>query len=207
MLDDPYIIQCVKELKPIVVLDTAIRFSTAQDENASAQNKQLADSIVALRQAGAVCVIGLHHATKASAGEKPSLETTLRGTGDLGAMCDGVYHVDQDELDGTITMKITCVKPRDFTPPDPFRLTAKKRENGIIVSSLDTTGDFEMVDYRREMDELNTALAQAIVENPTVTTEALALRLNINKNKITALARNLGWEKATNRAIWTRIPA
>jgi hypothetical protein len=51
LLNDPYILQCVREIKPIVVLDTAIRFSTAQDENAAMQNKVLADSIVTLRQA------------------------------------------------------------------------------------------------------------------------------------------------------------
>jgi hypothetical protein len=206
-LDDPYVREAVKQIKPIVVLDTAIRFSTASDENAAMQNKALADAIVALRQAGAVAVIGLHHSTKASAGEKPSLENTLRGTGDLGAMCDAVYCVEQEELDGAITMKLTCVKPRDFDPPLPFKLIAKARENGALVSKFDTIGDFEMVDYFREVDDRNTALAQAIVENPTVNVEALSVRLRIDKNKITGLARNLGWEKATNRAPWTRIAA
>jgi Bifunctional DNA primase/polymerase, N-terminal/AAA domain len=207
LLNDPYVVQCVKELKPIIVLDTAIRFSTAQDENAAMQNKVLADSIVALRQAGAVCVIGIHHATKASAGEKPSLETTLRGTGDFAAMCDAVYHVDQDELDGTVTMKVTNVKSRDFIPPEPFRLYAKKKENNTVISVLDSNGDFEMVDYFREIDERNTALAKAIIENPAVNTEALAERLRIDKNKISALARSLGWEKVTKRSPWTRIEA
>lgn len=205
-LDDPYVREAVRQIKPIVVLDTAIRFSTASDENAAMQNKALADAIVALRQAGAVAVIGLHHSTKASAGEKPSLENTLRGTGDLGAMCDAVYCVEQEELDGAITMKLTCVKPRDFDPPLPFKLIAKARENGVLISKFDTIGDFEMVDYFREVDDRNTALAQAIVENPTVNVEALSVRLRIDKNKITGLARNLGWEKATNRAPWTRIP-
>jgi hypothetical protein len=209
LLNDPYILQCVREIKPIVVLDTAIRFSTAQDENAAMQNKVLADSIVTLRQAGAVCVIGIHHATKASAGEKPSLETTLRGTGDLGAMCDAVYHVGQDELDGTVTMKVSCVKPRDFTPPEPFRLIAKKKENGVVISVIDTDGDFEMVDYlneyRKEIDEHNNALAQAIVENPSITVEGLADRIKVDKNKISGLVKSLGWEKVNKRARWTRI--
>jgi hypothetical protein len=206
MLNDPYILQCVKEIKPIVVLDTAIRFSQAQDENAAAQNKALSDAIVALRQAGAVCVIGIHHAVKSSAGEKPSLENSLRGTGDFGAICDSAYHVGSDELDGTTTMKVTCVKPRDFIPPLPFRLVAKKRnEKGEIVSVIDTTGDFEMVDYIREMDERNNALAQAIVQNPTISRDALAERLKVGKNRISGLAESLGWEKVSNKSPWTRI--
>jgi hypothetical protein len=206
LLDDPYIIQCVKELKPIVVLDTAIRFSTAQDENAAMQNKVLADSIVALRQFGAVCVIGIHHATKASAGEKPSLENTLRGTGDLGAMCDAVYNVTQDELDGTLSMKVTCVKPRDFTPPLPFRLLAKiKNEKDDIISLIDRDGDFEMVDHFRELDDKNNALARAVANNPVISVEALAEIAVVDKNKVTSMVRSLGWEKVTNRSPWTRI--
>ncbi len=206
MLTDPYVMQCVKDIKPIVVLDTAIRFSNAQDENAAMQNKVLADSIVALRQAGAVCVIGIHHAVKSSAGEKPSLENTLRGTGDFGAICDAVYHVGQDEIDGTTTMKVSCVKPRDFIPPEPFRLVAKKRdEKGAIISLIETTGDFAMVDYIREIDERNKALAQAIVQNPTISVLALAERIKTDKNKITGLANLLGWEKVNNRAPWTQI--
>jgi hypothetical protein len=206
MLNDPYVLQCVKDIKPIVVLDTAIRFSNAQDENAAMQNKALADAIVALRQAGAICIIGIHHAVKSSAGEKPSLENTLRGTGDFGAICDAVYHVGQDELDGTTTMKVTCVKPRDFVPPEPFRLLAKKRnEKGAIVSMIDTIGDFVMVDYVREIDERNKALAQAIMQNPTISVQALAERIKTDKNKITGLANELGWEKVNNRAPRTQI--
>jgi len=207
MLNDPYIRQCVKDIKPIVVLDTAIRFSTAQDENAAMQNKALSDSIVALRQAGAVAVIGIHHSTKASAGEKPTLENTLRGTGDLGAMCDAVYHVDQDELDGTVTMRITCVKPRDFEPPFPFQLVAKTKENGVIVSRIDLAGDFEMVEYGTEAADKRTALAQAINDNPTVTVLDLAARCKIDKNLIAEMAKDLGWKKVTKRAPWTRIKA
>ena len=206
MLNDPYILQCVKDIRPIVVLDTAIRFSNAQDENAAMQNKVLADAIVALRQAGAVCVIGIHHAVKSSAGEKPSLENTLRGTGDFGAICDAVYHVGQDEMDGTTTMKVTCVKPRDFIPPEPFRLLAKKREeNGTIVSVIDTTGDFAMIDYAREIDERNNALVKAIIQNPTISRDALAERIKVGKNKISEIAAELGWEKVHNKAPWTRI--
>src|SRR6266446_5678866 len=206
LLTNPYVMQCVKDTKPIVVLDTAIRFSNAQDENAAMQNKVLADAIVALRQAGAVCVIGIHHAVKSSAGEKPSLENTLRGTGDFGAICDAVYHVGQDDLDGTTTMKVTCVKARDFIPPEPFRLLAKKRdENGAIVSMIDKNGDFAMVDYIREMDERNNALAQAIVQNPTISVQELSERIKIDKNKITGLVKSLGWEKVTKMSPWTRI--
>jgi len=64
-LDDASLIEAIRKLKPVVILDTIIRFSEAQDENQAMQNKQLVDDIIRLRQAGAVAVIGLHHATKA----------------------------------------------------------------------------------------------------------------------------------------------
>jgi hypothetical protein len=200
MLDDPHVLQCVRDIRPIVVLDTAIRFSQAKDENAAAQNKALVDSIVALRQAGAAGVIGIHHAVKASAGEKPSLENTLRGTGDLGAMCDAVYNVTQFELDGEVKLKITCVKERDFQAPFPFHLIAKKKVNGLIVSTIDTTGDFELVEFGQEVDERNAALAKAIIENPHIPREALAVRIRVGKNTVVSLAQKLGWEKKNNRA-------
>jgi len=57
------------------------------------------NDIVALRAAGAVSVIILHHAKKA-AGEKReamTLQNMLRGTTDFGAMCDQAHGIRMDE--------------------------------------------------------------------------------------------------------------
>ena len=63
-LNSEALFEAVRRLKPVVILDTFIRFSEADDENDAAQNKKIVNDIVRLRQAGAVAVIGLHHAKK-----------------------------------------------------------------------------------------------------------------------------------------------
>jgi RecA-family ATPase len=83
----------VRQMQPVVILDTVIRFSEAEDENAAAQNKKLVDDVIRLRQAGAVAVIGLHHATKKMRTEGMSLELALRGTGDIAASADAVLRM------------------------------------------------------------------------------------------------------------------
>src|ERR1700720_4574755 len=83
LLDDPIVLKAVQEMKPIVFLDTMIRFSESKDENSSAENQAVAKNVLALRAAGAISVIGLHHATKAFAEGEITLEACLRGTGDI----------------------------------------------------------------------------------------------------------------------------
>ncbi len=62
----------------VVILDTAIRFLSG-DENSA-----FADSIFALLRAGAESVVMLHHSPK-DAGDTMTLESAMRGSGDLGA--------------------------------------------------------------------------------------------------------------------------
>ena len=90
--------------------------------------------------------------------EGMSLETVLRGTGDLAAMCDAVYGLIRDDKlyannAGPNEIDVRCVKPRDFDPPVPFRIAAScKAEKpsiiGIapgIVSNIDQHGDFVVI--------------------------------------------------------------
>jgi Bifunctional DNA primase/polymerase, N-terminal/AAA domain len=76
------------ELQPalpgsVIVLDTAIRFLTG-DENSSQDVRAFADSIFALLRGGAESVIMLHHSPK-DMGDRMTLESAMRGSGDLGA--------------------------------------------------------------------------------------------------------------------------
>jgi RecA-family ATPase len=87
-LADPSLIEAVRVTKPVVILDTASRFISTTDENAAAQNRLLVNDIIALRAAGAICVVILHHAKKSAKKEPMTLENMLRGTSDFGAMCD-----------------------------------------------------------------------------------------------------------------------
>ena len=69
-LSDPITLEAVKQMKPVVFLDTSIRFSTSDDENSATQNKMLVDDIINLRANGAISIVGLHHATKAMGKEE-----------------------------------------------------------------------------------------------------------------------------------------
>jgi hypothetical protein len=76
-LADPVLLAAIRELKPVIFLDTAIRFSTAENENSSSENQVLARSLFALLQAGAVAVVCLHHRSKNNESEELTLENTL----------------------------------------------------------------------------------------------------------------------------------
>ena len=65
-LSDPYLLEAVRQTKAVVFLDTASRFMKGMDENAAAQNRQLVNDVISLLAAGAVCVVLIHHATKAA---------------------------------------------------------------------------------------------------------------------------------------------
>src|SRR5260370_20696836 len=66
-LSDPALRAALREWKPVVFLDTAIRFSNSADENSSAENQALARTIFALLHDGAGAVVCLHHRSKESA--------------------------------------------------------------------------------------------------------------------------------------------
>ncbi len=76
------------ELQPalpgsVVILDTAIRFLKG-DENSSSDVRAFADSIFALLKGGVESVVMLHHSPK-DAGDSMTLESAMRGSGDMGA--------------------------------------------------------------------------------------------------------------------------
>jgi len=186
-LDDPIVLEAVKTMKPVVILDTAIRFSTASDENAASQNKQLVDDIIKLREVGAVAVIAFHHATKASAKQEMTMENTLRGTGDYAAMCDAAYgiRVDEDLYDhgrGPLELLVVCTKPRDISPqPLPFTLISKMRdEEGKIVDVLETNKDFLLKDQGEASENLKDSIFRILKKDPELKVEEIVERLKEN---------------------------
>jgi len=71
--------------------------------------------VIRLRQAGAIAVIGLHHATKKMRTEGMSLELALRGTGDIAASADAVYGLLRDSMlynngEGPNEIQVACLK-------------------------------------------------------------------------------------------------
>ncbi len=216
LLNDPAIREAVRQMRPVVILDTAIRFSQAESENDAIENQQLVNDIIALRTSGAAGVIGIHHSKKSSGEEKMSLENVLRGTGDLGAMCDAVYGVRRDEAlynngRGPNQIEVTCVKPRDFEPPIPFRVMATYRdEDGQIQSLIDEHGDLGMADgYQRKQTDVELVVEWIRTNKPqgcsreVVKKEMKGLRAN---RKVAAIREALASGKLVEQGDILRVP-
>ena len=196
-LGEPVLADAIRELKPVVFLDTAVRFSHAEDENAAAQNAQgLARDVFALLHLGARAVCCLHHRPKAGAVEEMTLENTLRGTGDLGAICDAVWGLCYEkgnseqyakESRQLVRLTVRCVKARDFPTPEDSRIQ--------LSPFIDTIGDFGVLDgdaetTAAEQRQSETAkLNAAILANPGSSLRELQQATNVNKNRIPKLSR------------------
>jgi hypothetical protein len=199
-LTDPILRAAIQELKPIVFLDTAIRFSSAEDENSASHNaKGLAREVFALIYAGSPAVVCLHHRAKdAAKAEELTLENTLRGSGDLGAIADAVYGLQYDRGDGSATylkeskrlvrLRVRCVKSRDFRSPEDFRIQLEPYLDQIgdlaYIADDEPTGPAES-----EVEKLS----RAIAENPTATKVQLQEVTGIGRNRIERLAGQGGW--------------
>jgi hypothetical protein len=227
-LSDPILQEAVKVLKPVVILDTLIRFSEADDENASIQNKKLGDDIIELLHLGAVSVISLHHAAKSMRNDGMTLENILRGTGDLAAMADVVYGLKRDDKlydsgAGPLEVEVRCLKPRDLEhPPLPFRMAASRKMEGRdpnslagevgmsmgIESVINASGDFVLVGQSAKQARFETQLAEAIADDPRITITQLSKALGENCTKIQRMLTHLGWVKPKAGPIagriWTR---
>jgi hypothetical protein len=222
-LDDASLLEAVHRLKPVVILDTIIRFSEAEDENAAAQNKKLVDDVIRLRQAGAIAVIGLHHSTKKMRTEGMSLELALRGTGDIAASADAVYGLLRDHLlynngAGPNEIEVACLKPRDFEPPLPFRIASTKRpavspEPGMLIgmeSIIDQQHDFKMVNRGAQAKDMEGRIEQLITDLPSITIKGLAEKTGRSDWEVRKAIQKLGYERKPGGKIggvagWAKI--
>jgi hypothetical protein len=190
-LKSPEVIAAVGAMQPVVFLDTAIRFSQADDENSAAQNRELATAMFELRRAGAKGIVAIHHSAKNAGkdGSAPTLENTLRGTGDLGALADAVYNLRVEDM-STLTIGVTCVKPRDFEPVAPFRIQGRP--------FINDRGDFAMLEMPSDDEKIH----RALLDDSTLNARELAAATGISVNRVTQLANRLGWKK--NKRTWER---
>jgi hypothetical protein len=196
-LDDANLLAAVRELKPVVFLDTAIRFTDAKSENDASENANgMAKGVFNLLNTGARAVIGLHHSPKNSANQAAmTLENVLRGTGDLGAMCDAVYGLQVKDGEKT-RLLVKCVKPRDFEPVKPFEIQGRPY--------IDESGDFALLAEEATASN-DQKLAAAIVENPTASYERLKEITGIRKGSIKEIAAKIGWVKDKEEDRWERM--
>jgi hypothetical protein len=209
LLDNPILKRAVEKLHPVVFLDTMVRFNQSNDENDAAANQQIAKDIIALRAAGAVSVILIHHSTKASANEDLTLENCLRGSGDIGALCDSVYAIRRDRLlysdgSGPNEIEVKCVKPRDFVPPIPFKIAASyQKADGSIVSYIDETGDFHLLESAAVQQQIDSKFCKIVIDDPSISRADLAAELGVKDNDIRKISKRLGWSKGSSRGTWT----
>jgi hypothetical protein len=102
----------------VVFLDTAIRFLDG-DENSSKDVRAFADGIFSLLKNGAEAVILLHHSPKDS-GDYMTLESAMRGSGDMGAFlacCWGTKLQDPSHPYESASF-MSNLKQRDFESRD-----------------------------------------------------------------------------------------
>lgn len=202
-LNDPSLEAAVTELRPVVFLDTAVRFNPSNDENSASQNAALlAADLFRLVRWGARAVVCLHHSPKYSGdAEFMTLENVLRGTGDLGAMCDAVWGLQHDkrktdngkdwdyeyleESQQLTRFYVRCVKPRDFDAAAAFRVQGRPH--------IDEKGDFVVL-ADGNTPELRDQVLSAIELNPKVSSRQLGDRFHIGYRRLIKMARDSGWE-------------
>ena len=202
-LGDPYLLEAVRETKPVVFLDTASRFMKSADENAAAQNRQLVNDVITLLAAGAVCVVLIHHATKASRQEAMSLENMLRGSSDLGAMCDQAYGIRKDMPlydygSGPMEIDLVSLKDREqIGGLTNIRLAASYKKDGMDYpgSYINETGNFKVVSssetWKRDID----ALLAFIKSDPNVSEKKLAEKTGLSVYTVGLNLKQLGWHR------------
>ncbi len=133
-LSDPRILFAAKGAH--VMLDTAARFSEGDENSAGDNMRGLATDIFALLGSGARTVIAAHHSPKPFARENVMrLENVLRGSGDIGAMLTTAWGIKQLDAAENI-IHIENIKPRDFTPSQPFQIIGRP--------FIDQAGDFAL---------------------------------------------------------------
>jgi hypothetical protein len=119
----------------VVVLDTAVRFLSG-DENSSSDVRDFADSIFTLLRNGAEAVLLLHHSPKDSSGDTMTLENAMRGSGDLGAFvaCAWGTRLQNPADPYKSTSYLENLKQRDFESR-PFEVSCGEDCRMHIVSN------------------------------------------------------------------------
>ena len=155
-LTDPLFLEACKDAD--VFLDTAVRFMEGEENSASDQ-RGFADTLFTAIRAGARTVTGLHHSPKsAERMDYMSLENTLRGSGDIGAMIStgwGLKQIDPKKN----RIFVNNIKAREFDACDSFIIEGRPH--------LDLDGYFKMTDTPGAAGTLNEAKPRRDGERPS----------------------------------------
>jgi hypothetical protein len=217
-LQDPMLLEAVRQTKPVLFLDTASRFMKGNDENAAAQNRLLVNDVIGLLAAGAVAVVLVHHATKSAKQnqEKMTLENMLRGTGDFGAMCDQAYGIRKDMTlyaNGAGPMEIDLVSLKDreqIGGLTSIRLAASHkpakrmyREDGSIhessitfpISYIDETGNFHAISQNETGRRESQLILGMVKQDPNIPSKDIAGQLGITDYRVKTTLEQNGYHR------------
>jgi hypothetical protein len=211
-LDDPHIESLVRTIRPIIILESLVRFNNGKDEDDATENRKLAEMLFRLIAWGAKAVIGLHHSRKDLNKANPTKESAVRGSGDGLAMVDVVWLVMQDERlyqRGRGPNEIDIVGwGRDFNPT-PMRLALTKKAPTDtpaeklfapgIVSVIDSTGDLGWIDKRivfgQGAESTDQIVEQLVIDNPSISKKVLAERTALSEWDIRNTLKRLGYRR------------
>jgi hypothetical protein len=202
-LSSPLLLEACRQTKPVVFLDTASRFMTSNDENSAAQNRMLVNDVIALLSAGAVSVVLLHHATKAAKNEVMTLDNMLRGSSDLGAMCDQTYGLRKDARlyangNGPLEVDLVALKDReDIGQLTSIRLAAKclKPGDDFPRSIIDETGDFRVVSDSETHHRTVDTLLAIIRKDACIPVKDLAKDTSLSEHAVSRMLSGAGWHR------------
>jgi hypothetical protein len=189
LLDDPRLLKAVENA--YVVLDTVCRFMTGS-ENDVADTRPFAHVLFRLLSAGARTIVGAHHSPKSLEGQDAlSLQSVLRGSGDLGALVSSAYGVRQiDAVQNRLYFE--NVKSRDFQACDSFIIEGRPH--------LDESGQFKMIAEPGNAGELREHLHLRGGRPPIPDKDskvAHAVELRSKGLGIRDIARTIGTRKST----------
>jgi hypothetical protein len=204
-LGDPSLLEAVRQTRPVVFLDTASRFMKTGDENSAAQNRMLVNDVTSLLAAGAVCVVILHHATKAAKDKRESmqLENMLRGTSDFGAMCDQAYGIRKDDAlyaNGSGPMEIDVVSLKDreqIGGLTSIRLASSYKKDGdtFATSYINETGNFRVVSDSQSWTRTLQKLVRIVKAEPEIPKAELVQRVEMSPYSVEQELKKLGWHR------------
>jgi len=206
-LTDRRLLDAVRDIQPVIFLDSMIRFQTGDESSASANATGLATAIFEVLRSGAPAIQCLHHSPKFAGKEWMSLENVLRGTGDIGAMCDAVWGLEHsrrskfrgwdraygDESKELTRLTMKCVKSRDFDPVEELMIQGRP--------SIDERGDFEIVSQggvgsspSKQLQRLDTLL-EMIRKDSRVSVNKLSKATGWNSESVKHRAARAGYKR------------
>jgi hypothetical protein len=221
-LKSPYLQAMIREMKPVIFLDTAIRFIGNADENSSTESSGgLVAMTFELVRLGARAVVLLHHAPKTFAKLRDmNLENAVRGTGDFGAMCEVVWGIRQakrwngryedkeyaKESMALTRLEVECLKGRDIPDvADPFTIQGRPYLDETGEFAFLKRGDMEMDPTKVNADERLQNLVDAIAADPTTSIRTLTKLTGWNHDRVKANAADQGYSQSKDTG-WVRTP-